>query len=165
MECESAEWSCEHAQAAAEAGFGEADEEDSQRGEKDGGERRFHCDAEFVGGMRWTRNAFQSARMQLLRMGAFGKVETMAATVEISLPDSLVKALGAELSELPRRASEALVADSYRSGRLSHAQVAEVLEFDRWETDAFLKSREAHRPWDPAEFAGDVETLRNIANQ
>jgi hypothetical protein len=87
----------------------------------------------------------------------------MAATIEISLPDSLVKALGSNPSELPRRTLEAVVVQSFRSGRISHAQVAEALGFDRWETDAFLKKSEAYRPWDPDEFAADLANLRKIA--
>jgi hypothetical protein len=86
----------------------------------------------------------------------------MAATVEISLPDSLVKALGAKPSELPRRTLEALVAQSYRAGQFSHAQVAETLDLDRWQTDAFLKSSAAHRPWEPEEFATDIASLQSI---
>ncbi len=87
----------------------------------------------------------------------------MASTIEISLPDTLVKALGGKSSELPRRTLEALVVQSYRAGRLSHAQVSEALGIDRWETDAFLKKAEAYRPWDPEEFASDLATLQNLA--
>lgn len=86
----------------------------------------------------------------------------MTATIEISLPEALVKALGAEPSELPRRTLEAVVIQAYRSGQLSHAQVAESLGFDRWQTDAFLKNAQACRPWEPEEFAADLRALRNV---
>jgi len=86
----------------------------------------------------------------------------MPATIEISLPDALVKALGAKASDLPRRTLEALVVQSYRAGDLSHAQVAEALGLDRWETDRFLKQTQAFRPWDPAEFAADLSALRQV---
>jgi hypothetical protein len=87
----------------------------------------------------------------------------MAATIEIQLPDSLIRALGVEASELPRRSLEGLVVESYRSGRMTHAEVAEALGLNRWETDAFLKRSEAYRPLEPQEFANDLERLREIA--
>ena len=77
----------------------------------------------------------------------------MSATIEISLPDTLVKALGVAPTDLPRRAFEAVVAHSYRAGNITHAQVADILELDRWQTDAFLKAAQASRPWESEEFA------------
>lgn len=86
----------------------------------------------------------------------------MNATIEISLPEALVKALGTNAEELPRQTLEALVIQSYRSGKLSHAQVAEALGLDRWQADAFLKSAQAFRPWEPEEFAADLRTLQDL---
>src|SRR5438309_4574329 len=53
----------------------------------------------------------------------------MAATVEISVPDALIKALGAEPAELPRQTLEALIIQAYRRGQITHAQVGELLDF------------------------------------
>ncbi|MDB6022899.1 MAG: hypothetical protein JWQ04_2756 [Pedosphaera sp.] len=86
----------------------------------------------------------------------------MSATIEISLPDALVEALGATAGELPRKTLEALVAQSYRAGKISHAQVGELLGFDRWRTDAFLKSAYAYRPAESEEFAPDLAAVRSI---
>jgi hypothetical protein len=69
----------------------------------------------------------------------------MAAVIEISLPDALVRALGTVPAELPRKTLEALAAQAYRSGKVTHAQVAEILGYDRFQTDAFLKTSDAHR--------------------
>ena len=88
----------------------------------------------------------------------------MAATVEISVPDALIKALGAQPEELPRQTLEALIVQAYRKGRITHAQVSELLDLDRWETDAFLKNAQAFRPHETEEFTSDVERLRSIAN-
>jgi hypothetical protein len=85
----------------------------------------------------------------------------MAATFEISVPDTLIKALGADPTTLPRQAFEAFVAQSYRAGKISHAQVAEILSLDRWQTDSFLKGAQANRPWETAEFSADLENLRS----
>jgi hypothetical protein len=87
----------------------------------------------------------------------------MAATVEISVPDSLVKALGGKPAELPRQTLDALIVHAYRQGRLTHAQVGELLRLNRFETDTFLKDAEAFRSGENEEFASDLETLRRIA--
>ena len=89
----------------------------------------------------------------------------MAATIEISVPDDLVRAIGAKPSDLPRRAFEAMVSEAYRVGQISHAQVGEMLGLDRWQTDAFLKGAQAYRACESAEFAEDLATLRSLARQ
>jgi hypothetical protein len=89
----------------------------------------------------------------------------MAATIQFSVPDELVKALGANPSDLPRRAFEALVSEAYRVGRISHAQAGEMLGLDRWQTDAFLNGSQAYRAGESAEFADDLATLRSLAAQ
>ena len=87
----------------------------------------------------------------------------MSATIEISLPDNLVRALGSNAAELPRQTLEALVAQTYRAGKLTHAQVGEALGLDRWETDGFLKAAQAHRAWESEEFSADLAHLRSIS--
>jgi len=87
----------------------------------------------------------------------------MSATIEISVPDDLVKAIGASPSELPRRAFEAMVSEAYRAGKITHAQAGEMLGLDRWQTDAFLKGAQAYRAREAEEFSGDLATLRRLA--
>ena len=87
----------------------------------------------------------------------------MPEIIEISLPDALVKALGAGLRDLPRRTLETLVAGAYQSGKITHAQVSEMLSLDRWQTDAFLKQSQANRSWESEEFMSDVEKLRSLS--
>ncbi|MGD0614505.1 MAG: UPF0175 family protein [Verrucomicrobiota bacterium] len=86
----------------------------------------------------------------------------MSATIEISLPDALVTALGADPKTLSRRAVEALVAQAYRAGNITHAQAGEILGLDRWQTDRFLKEAQAFRPSEAEEFASDIERLRQL---
>lgn len=90
-------------------------------------------------------------------------VASMAATVEISIPDTLLKAIGAEPAELPRQTLEALIVQAFRKGQLTHAQVGELLELNRFETDAFLKDAQAFRLCESDEFASDLENLRRIS--
>jgi hypothetical protein len=87
----------------------------------------------------------------------------MAATVEISIPDTLLKALGAEPDELPRQTLEALIVQAFRKGQITHAQVGEILELNRFETDGFLKNAQAFRSREDEEFASDLENLRRIS--
>ena len=87
----------------------------------------------------------------------------MAATFEISLPDTLVRALGAEPDELPRQTLEALIVQAFRKGQITHAQVGELLELNRFETDGFLKNAQAFRLSEGEEFSSDLESLRRIA--
>jgi Uncharacterised protein family (UPF0175) len=87
----------------------------------------------------------------------------MAATFEISVPDTLVKALGAKPDELPRQTLEALIVQAFRKGQITHAQVGELLELNRFETDGFLKNAQAFRLSESDEFSSDLESLRRIA--
>ena len=87
----------------------------------------------------------------------------MAATVEISVPDELLKALGAQPEELPRQTLEALIVQAYRKGQITHAQVGELLDLERWETDDFLKNAQAFRARESDEFASDLERLRRMS--
>jgi hypothetical protein len=87
----------------------------------------------------------------------------MAATVEISVPDTLMKALGSGRDKLPQQTLEALIAQTFRKGRLTHAQVGEPLGLNRFETDAFLKDAAAFRSGESEEFAANLERLRRIA--
>ena len=87
----------------------------------------------------------------------------MATTVEISVPDELLKALGAQPEELPRQTLEALIVQAYRKGQITHAQVGELLDLERWETDGFLKNAQAFRARESDEFASDLERLRRIS--
>lgn len=87
----------------------------------------------------------------------------MAATVEISVPDALIKALGSQPEELPRQTLEALIIQSYRKGQITHSQVGELLKLDRWQTDGFLKNAQAFRAGESHEFVSDLERLRHIS--
>lgn len=89
----------------------------------------------------------------------------MGATVEISVPDTLLKALGAEPEDLQRQTLEALIVQAFRKGQITHAQVGELLQLNRFETDAFLKNAQAFRSRESEEFESDLENLRRIANE
>src|SRR6185436_15682804 len=102
-------------------------------------------------------------RIDILALVVLLLTQNMATTVEISVPDTLLKAIGAEPTELPRQTLEALIVQAFRKGQITHAQVGELLELNRFETDAFLKEAQAFRLCESEEFASDLESLRRIA--
>jgi hypothetical protein len=89
----------------------------------------------------------------------------MAATIEIKVPDILARALGGEGGELPRRTLEAATLQQYAAGKITHAEVGEILGLDRWETDALLKRREVFPPDFESEFQDDLKQLRQVLGE
>jgi len=87
----------------------------------------------------------------------------MSATIEISVPDELVKAIGAAPADMPRRAFEALVGEAYRNVQITHTHAGNMLELDHWQTDTLLKGVRAFRSTENEEFDGDLATLRSLA--
>jgi hypothetical protein len=87
----------------------------------------------------------------------------MPVTIKIAIPDELVTALGAAPENLPRKSLEALIVQAYRKGQITHAEVGEMLEINRWETDEFLGEAQAFRPEERLEFVSDLEDLRRLA--
>ena len=65
--------------------------------------------------------------------------------VMLTVPDDIVERLRVPLEDLPRQALESLAAELYRCKLLTAADVQRMLGFEtRWQTDAFLKQREAY---------------------
>jgi hypothetical protein len=61
------------------------------------------------------------------------------------LPKEIANSLAGLLRTFSRIALEALAAQGYRDGKLSHSEVQHLLGFNsRWESDAFLKHGGAH---------------------
>ncbi|MDQ3802641.1 MAG: UPF0175 family protein [Acidobacteriota bacterium] len=83
--------------------------------------------------------------------------------VAIELPEEIAGRLGEE-GELPRVALEALAAQGYRGGKLSHAEVQKMLGLaSRWETDAFLKGAGAYLDYTEDDLERDLGVSRNLA--
>ena len=58
---------------------------------------------------------------------------------KIQVPDSIAKEFGSSAESVGREFLEAAAAEGYRSGRLSHGQVRQLLNLSWHETEAFLK--------------------------
>lgn len=84
-------------------------------------------------------------------------------SIAIEMPEEIASRL-AEPDDLPRVALEAIAAQGYRNGKLTHAEVQRVLEFkSRWETDAFLKGAGAYLDYTEADLERDLEVSRRIS--
>ncbi len=84
------------------------------------------------------------------------KINIMSITIE--LPDEIEHQLSQQWKNLPRRTLEALAAEGYRTGVLTRGQVGEMLGLDFWETEAFLKEREAYLHYSAYDLEMDHQT-------
>ena len=79
--------------------------------------------------------------------------------VAIELPEDIARQLAAAWPDMPRRALEAIALEGYRSGALTRGQVGRLLSLGFWETQAFLKERQAYLPYDEGDLERDRRTL------
>ena len=77
----------------------------------------------------------------------------------IELPEDIAQQLEAAWHDMPRRALEAIAVEGYRSGALTRGQVGRLLGFSFWETEAFLKERQAYLPYDENDLEQDRRSI------
>jgi len=82
--------------------------------------------------------------------------------VAVELPEDIVRRLESAWHDVPRRALEAVAVEGYRSGALSRAEVGRLLGLSFWETEAFLKERQAYLPYTDADLARDRAVLDQV---
>jgi hypothetical protein len=63
--------------------------------------------------------------------------------IAIELPEDIAKRLESTWRDVSRGTLEAIALEGYRDGTLSREQVGRVLGLSFWETEAFLKQRQA----------------------
>ena len=82
--------------------------------------------------------------------------------VAIELPEEIASRLS-ESGDLSRVALEALAAQGYRCGKLTHAEVQKMLGIpSRWETDSFLKQAGAYLDYTEADLEHDLTVSRQL---
>jgi hypothetical protein len=82
--------------------------------------------------------------------------------VAIELTGEIASRLG-EPGNLARVALEALAAQGYRSGKLTHMEVQKMLGFtSRWETDYFLKRARAYLDYSEDDLERDLTVSRQL---
>lgn len=81
-------------------------------------------------------------------------------TVTLELPDDLASQLAAH-GDVSRRALESFALEEFRAGRLSQAQLRQILGFStRYELDGFLKAHGEFVDYPLEEFEQDRAALR-----
>ncbi|MEW6129463.1 MAG: UPF0175 family protein [Acidobacteriota bacterium] len=82
--------------------------------------------------------------------------------IAVELPDDVARQLETEWRDLPRRVLEAIAVEGYRSGALSRGQVQQILHLSWWETESFLKERQAYLPYSESDLDQDRATLERV---
>lgn len=80
----------------------------------------------------------------------------------MELPDEIARQLGETPDAVGRHVLENVVIEGYRSGRLSHRQVGQMLGMDYWQTETFLKEKGVPLNYTAADLSADNATLAEI---
>lgn len=82
--------------------------------------------------------------------------------ITVELPTSIEQTLARKWPDLPRQALEAIALEGYRQSALSAGQVGEMLGFNFWETETFLKERQAYLRYEEQDLQSDIRALREL---
>jgi len=83
--------------------------------------------------------------------------------ITLDIPDNIVQQLTETPEELQRYLLELLVIEAYRTERITHFQVGQILNLpSRWAVDAFLKAHHAYLHYNEEDLESDRETLRQL---
>lgn len=83
--------------------------------------------------------------------------------IAVSLPDDVAEKLHHHWADLPRHILESLVADAYREGLISGAQVQSVLGIpSRFGVHDFLKRFGVYLNYDEEDLEQDFEAVRRM---
>lgn len=82
--------------------------------------------------------------------------------ITITLPQEVEASLEARWPDLSRKATEALLVESYRQGLLSQGKIGELLGFSLDETEEFLSSHGALLHYNETDLQRDLETMKRL---
>jgi len=85
--------------------------------------------------------------------------------IAVDLPEDIAKRLESAWHDLSRGALEAVAVEGYRDGTLSREQVGRVLGLSFWETEAFLKRRQAYLAYDEQDLEHDRRDLGHLGSR
>lgn len=86
--------------------------------------------------------------------------------VAINIPDDVARQLAANAGGVSRAVLEAVAIEAYRSGKITPAQVQQMLGLDsRWETDALLRRAEAYNDYTMDDLERDIAGIRDASRQ
>jgi hypothetical protein len=81
-------------------------------------------------------------------------------TIVLELPDAWKHLLGLDTADAAKRAREMLITESYREGRLSRGQAAEMLGLGFHEAEVFFKRHGAEQQPNWEELQANADKLR-----
>ena len=85
--------------------------------------------------------------------------------IAVDLPEDIAKRLESAWRDVSRGALEAVALEGYRDGTLSREQVGRILGLSFWDTEAFLKERQAYLPYKEEDLEQDRRDLDRIGPQ
>ena len=82
--------------------------------------------------------------------------------IDVELPEEIAKRLQAEWKDLSRGALEAIAVEGYRDGTLTRDQVGQLLGLSFWDTEAFLKRRQAFLQYTDEDLEQDRRDIDRV---
>jgi predicted HTH domain antitoxin len=80
--------------------------------------------------------------------------------INFEIPQDIEQQIRTNGADLNREAKEAYLVELYRQRKISQAQLSQVLDLDRYETDGLLKKHGIEYDLTLAEFRKEVASLR-----
>ena len=82
--------------------------------------------------------------------------------IAVDLPEDIAQRLETAWRDLSRGALEAVALEGYRDGTLTRDQVGRLLGLSFWDTEAFLKERQAYLAYNEEDLEQDRRDLDRI---
>lgn len=87
----------------------------------------------------------------------------VAMNLTVTIPNDLVRRLGADGADLSRRALEALASEEYRADRLTKPELRQLLGYETSnELDAFLAAHDVFDPYTLADLERERQDLDRL---
>jgi predicted HTH domain antitoxin len=79
--------------------------------------------------------------------------------IAVDVPEEIANRLENAWRDVSRGALEAVALEGYRDGTLSRGEIGQLLGFSLWETEAFLKQRQAYLQYTEEDLGLDRRAL------
>jgi len=89
----------------------------------------------------------------------------MVTRIAVDVPEEIANQLENAWRDVSRGALEAVALEGYRDGTLSRDQIGQLLGLSLWETEAFLKQRQAYLQYTEEDLALDRRALDGAMRQ
>lgn len=81
--------------------------------------------------------------------------------IAVELPEDIAERLKSAWRDVSRGTLEAVALEAYRDGTLGREHVGRVLGLSFWETEAFLKERQAYLAYGEQDLQDDLRDLES----